>query len=64
MYANLSVRVGDGEPQYAWKIEVDPQRGEMTVHLDDNDGGSYAEPAGEVKLDLRDGPPVTIAADF
>jgi hypothetical protein len=70
MYANLRVRVHGVLPglaaqqpieHRAWKVETN-EAGELVVHLDANDGGSYSEPAGEITYPR--GTPFTVEADF
>jgi hypothetical protein len=49
MYANLKVTTVDGDEFSAWKVDVSPT-GVVTIHLDENDGQSYAVEGGEVNI--------------
>ena len=61
MYANLRVTPEDGEPMNAYLVEVEKD-GTMLVHLDANDGGRDAVPAGIVRVTGNE--KLTIEADF
>ena len=75
MYANLKVRTSsepvptgrsvaashDGDEHFVWLIEIDGHR--ATLHLDANEDGNYAEPAGELLIDLNT-TTLRIEADF
>lgn len=64
MYANLEVRLPDGQTVYAWKLDVGVDG--VRVYYDAQDGtGSYAEPNGEKVLPLDAGSlPISVAASF
>jgi hypothetical protein len=78
MYANLRVEVTRGLPRqhpvsgvwlrpdetlYAWAVEIRPDVATAVVHLDANEEGSYAEPAGEREVDLSEFS-LRVVADF
>jgi hypothetical protein len=66
MYANLRVVVNRPKRReqafYAHEVVIAPNA--VTIHVDANDGGQYAEPAGERKVALEPGTRIRITADF